>query len=61
MATMMFADEVVDPDALDELPAAEDVKTTDRELKMAQQLIDSLAGDSSPRSTTTSTARRCSS
>ena len=40
----------------------EELKASDRELKMAQQLIDSLVdASSSPSATTTSTARRCSS
>jgi len=41
METMLYADEVVNPDTLEGLP--EDVEVTDRELAMAQQLIDSLA------------------
>jgi len=41
METMLYADEVVSPDTLEGLP--EDVEVTDRELAMAQQLIDSLA------------------
>ena len=47
MATMNFADEVVDPDSFDEAPG-EDVDTTKRELEMARQLIDSLASDFEP-------------
>ena len=47
MATMNFADEVVPPDTLDELPD-ETVDVSDRELKMAQQLIDSLSTDFEP-------------
>jgi DNA end-binding protein Ku len=47
METMLFPDEVVDPDALDEIPV-EEVKTTKQELQMAQQLIDSLSGDWEP-------------
>jgi DNA end-binding protein Ku len=47
MATMNYADEIVDADKLDELPDGS-VKVTDRELKMAQQLIESLAGDFEP-------------
>jgi DNA end-binding protein Ku len=43
METMLFPDEVVDPDALDELPV--EAKATKRELEMAQQLIDTLSGD----------------
>ena len=61
METMIFDDEVVPPEHLDELPDAEDLKATERELKMAQQLIDSLCRTSSPTSTATSTARRSSS
>jgi DNA end-binding protein Ku len=47
METMLFADEVVDPDSLDEIPV-EDGKATKQELAMAQQLIDSLSGDFEP-------------
>ena len=48
METMIFADEVVPPDELDDLPAAEELKASERELKMAQQLIDSLSSDFEP-------------
>jgi DNA end-binding protein Ku len=48
MSTMLFADEVVDPDKVDELAAAKDVDTTKRELDIAKQLIDSLAGPFEP-------------
>ena len=48
METMIFADEVVAPDQIDELPEAKELKASDRELKMAQQLIDSLASDFEP-------------
>src|SRR5437763_12433852 len=48
METMIFHDEVVDTDDLDEVPDAKDLKTSDRELKMAQQLIDSLSSDFEP-------------
>jgi DNA end-binding protein Ku len=44
MSTMVFADEVLAADRLDELPAPDDVKTTKRELDIAKQLVDSLAG-----------------
>jgi DNA end-binding protein Ku len=47
METMLFADEVVDPNSLDEIPI-EDGKATKQELAMAQQLIDSLSGDFEP-------------
>jgi DNA end-binding protein Ku len=47
METLLFADEVIPPDDLDEFP--EDAsKTTKRELDMAQQLIDSLSADFEP-------------
>jgi len=48
MATMLFADEVVSPDRLDDIPAAEDVKTNQRELDIAKQLVESLAGSFEP-------------
>jgi DNA end-binding protein Ku len=48
MATMLFADEVVPPDALDELPDGAEVKTTKRELDIAKQLVESLADDFDP-------------
>lgn len=46
METMLYADEVVSPETLEGLP--ENVEVTDRELAMAQQLIDSLATDFKP-------------
>ena len=48
METMIFADEVVPPDEIDDLPDAKDLKVSDREVKMAQQLIDSLSSDFEP-------------
>jgi DNA end-binding protein Ku len=48
METMIFHDEVVPTDDLDGVPDAKDLKTTDRELKMAQQLIASLTSDFEP-------------
>jgi DNA end-binding protein Ku len=48
METMIFADEVVAPDQIDDLPAAKDLKVSDREVKMAQQLIDSLSSEFEP-------------
>ena len=48
MATMLFADEVLPPERLDEVREAADVKTTARELDIAEQLVDSLAGDFEP-------------
>src|SRR5215203_3413633 len=48
METMIFADEVVSPDDIDDLPEAKDLRVSDREVKMAQQLIDSLSSDFEP-------------
>jgi DNA end-binding protein Ku len=48
MATMIFADEVVDPERIDELDAAREVELNDRELAIAKQLVESLAGDFEP-------------
>jgi DNA end-binding protein Ku len=48
MATMLFADEVVDPERLDDIPEADDVKTNARELDIAKQLVESLAGEFEP-------------
>jgi len=48
METMIFHDEVVDHDELDELPDAQELKASDRELKMAQQLIESLSSEFDP-------------
>jgi len=48
METMIFADEVISPEDIDDLPSAKDLKASDRELKMAQQLIDSLSADFEP-------------
>ncbi len=48
MSTMLFADEIVDPSALDEIPDPDDVPVTERELQIAGQLIDSLAGPFDP-------------
>jgi DNA end-binding protein Ku len=48
MATMLFADEILPPDRLEELPDPKEVKTTKREVEIAKQLIGSLAGDFEP-------------
>jgi DNA end-binding protein Ku len=45
---MIFHDEVVPHDDLDDLPDAKELKASDRELKMAEQLIDSLSTDFEP-------------
>jgi DNA end-binding protein Ku len=43
MATMLFADEVLSPDRIDEIAETREVKTTKRELDVAKQLVESLA------------------
>ncbi|QEC50000.1 Ku protein [Baekduia soli] len=48
MATMLFADEVVDPGTIDGVPDADDVEMSEREIDIAKQLVDSLAGDFEP-------------
>lgn len=48
LSTMLFGDEVLAPDRLDELDALSDVEATPRELAMAQQLIESLSADFDP-------------
>jgi DNA end-binding protein Ku len=47
METMLFADELIGTDSLDELPDAE-VKATERELSMARQLIEAQATEFDP-------------
>jgi DNA end-binding protein Ku len=44
MSTMVYPDEVVDATSIDELAAAEDIAINQRELDIAKQLVDSLAG-----------------
>jgi DNA end-binding protein Ku len=48
MATMIFADEALDPERIEEIAEAEEIKTTKRELDIAKQLVDSLAGEFKP-------------
>jgi DNA end-binding protein Ku len=48
MSTMLFGDEVVPPDRIDELDAVGEAEATKRELTMAQQLIDSLSAEFDP-------------
>lgn len=48
MATMVFHDEVISPDTIDELPEDDDAQVSDREVDMAQQLIGSLSSDFEP-------------
>src|SRR4051812_15101028 len=49
METMLFADEVIPSEGIEEIPAADaEVKTSARELEMAKQLIDSLTAEFQP-------------
>jgi DNA end-binding protein Ku len=48
METMVFHDEVVSPDTIEDLPDEAQATTSGRELKMAQQLIASLSSEFQP-------------
>lgn len=48
METLLFGDEVVPPEELGELPAADEAKATKKEVEMARQLIESLADEFDP-------------
>jgi DNA end-binding protein Ku len=48
LTTMLWGDEVLKPDRLDELDAIADAEATERELKMAEQLIASLSSQFDP-------------
>jgi DNA end-binding protein Ku len=48
LSTMLFGDEVLSPDRLDELDAVSESEASKRELAMAQQLIDSLSSEFDP-------------
>ncbi|HET9719127.1 MAG TPA: Ku protein [Solirubrobacteraceae bacterium] len=48
LSTMLFGDEVLAPDRLDDLDQVQETETTDRELNMAQQLIDTLSSEFDP-------------
>jgi DNA end-binding protein Ku len=48
LSTMLFGDEVLSADRLDELDAIEEAEANDRELSMAEQLISSLSADFDP-------------
>ncbi len=43
MATMVFPDEIIDPDTIDEIGAVEEIDVNERELAIAEQLVESLA------------------
>jgi DNA end-binding protein Ku len=48
LSTMLFGDEVLTPDRLDELDSVAETEASERELTMARQLIDSLSSDFEP-------------
>jgi DNA end-binding protein Ku len=48
LSTMLFGDEVLAPDRLDELESVADSAASDRELAMANQLIDTLSTEFDP-------------
>jgi len=48
MATMLYPDEIVDPERIDEIPDPDEVSATDKELAIAKQLVESLAGPFEP-------------
>jgi DNA end-binding protein Ku len=48
LSTMLFGDEVLAPDRLDELDAVAETEASKREVTMARQLIDSLSSEFDP-------------
>jgi DNA end-binding protein Ku len=48
MSTLAYADEVIDPSDIDELQGLEDIEVNDKEVAMAEALVDSLAADFEP-------------
>ncbi len=48
LTTMLWGDEVLKPDRLDEIDTIADAEASERELKMAEQLIASLSSDFDP-------------
>jgi DNA end-binding protein Ku len=48
MSTLAYGDEVVSPQSIDELNGLEDVDVSDREVKMAEALVQSLADEFQP-------------
>ena len=60
LSTMVYADEVDDPASISEIEEAGEVEVSDRELAMAQQLIESLAAAFEPEQFKDNTASRCS-
>ncbi len=48
LSTMLFGDEVLSPERLDELDSIGEAEASDRELRMAEQLIESLSREFDP-------------
>jgi DNA end-binding protein Ku len=48
MSTLAYADEVVDPADIEELQGLDDVEVNDKEVAMAEALVDSLAAEFEP-------------
>ncbi|HZO36259.1 MAG TPA: Ku protein [Solirubrobacteraceae bacterium] len=49
MATMVFADEIIEPERIEELSELDGIDVNDRELAIAKQLVESLASEFEPR------------
>jgi DNA end-binding protein Ku len=48
LSTMVYGDEIVQPSAIDEFETLDDVSLADREVAMAEALVDSLTGSFEP-------------
>jgi DNA end-binding protein Ku len=48
MSTLSYADEVVDPAEIDELQGLEEIDVSDREVRMAESLVESLSATFEP-------------
>jgi DNA end-binding protein Ku len=48
MSTMVFADEVVDPASIDELESLGEIDVSDKEVRMAEALVESLSAPFAP-------------
>jgi DNA end-binding protein Ku len=48
LTTMLWGDEVLSPDRLDEIESVEEAAASERELRMAEQLIESLSAEFEP-------------
>jgi len=49
MSTMVFADEIVPVSAVDELDGLDDVQVSDKEIRMAESLVESLSSSFEPK------------